>query len=78
MSLRDEYGMACPGCGQDESIHIVATVWAELTPEGIGEAHDFEWDGDSICTCPQCSTIGRVSDFTVKDEPAEDAGHGGE
>ena len=69
MGLRDEYGIACPGCGQDKSIHIVATVWAELTPDGIEEAYDFEWDDDSVCECQKCSTFGRMSDFAVKDEP---------
>ena len=73
----DEYGIACPSCGQDESIHVVATVWAELTPEGIGEVCEFDWDDDSVCECQKCGTygilsdfFGRMPDFAVKDEPA--------
>lgn len=61
MSVRDEWGMACPACGEDDGLIIVARVECRLWPDGTEAEGGHEWEGSSPCRC-DCGWTGKVAD----------------
>jgi hypothetical protein len=71
-TVTSEYGMCCPKCGEDDRIHICATVWVKLYDDGTdlpesGDG-DTEWTDESPCKCNHCDQTGNVRDFTLPEE----------
>ena len=67
MSIRDEWEMQCPHCGDDEHLYIEALVPMEvrLCEDGTddnGEG-DREWDEMSGASCHKCNWHGTVADM---------------
>jgi hypothetical protein len=69
MSVKNEWHMACPACGDDDQMDIGATVYVRLSVDGtdlMAAANgDHEWDGDSTALCCACGHAGTVRDFTI-------------
>lgn len=63
--LRSEYDMACPRCGQAETLHIEIVCTATLSIDG-SEAHgDHYWDEASSCSCDACDHHGTAGEFRI-------------
>ena len=63
--LRSEYDMACPHCGQAETLYIEIVCTATLSIDG-SEAHgDHYWDEASSCSCDACDHHGTVAGFRI-------------
>jgi len=63
--LRD---VACPRCGNDSLLRIVASVWLDMTDDGTVPSDepgrgDHEWDENATTECPRCGFMGRWSQF---------------
>ena len=56
-------GMACPKCGQTESLHIAVTSWVKMTDDGTDGMTDTEWDENSPCQCLECDHFGLAHEF---------------
>ena len=65
--LRSEYDMACPECGNAQSVTIEISCSAILTIDGTEARGDHYWDRDSCCFCDECGHNGLVGDFRVAD-----------
>lgn len=67
MTAGNQWGLYCPGCGQDGEIDIAATVWVRLCPDGtdvtLARNGDHEWDNDAPAACSACGFHGRVRDL---------------
>ena len=68
--MNDDFGLACPNCGQREALCIQMTCMTHVTANGSEPYGDHDWDGTSYCCCELCGHDGTVTDFTV----TEDAG----
>lgn len=68
MSLRDTYGLACPGCGNDTRLIVEISTLAMLTDDGTEVFGEQYWGDASVCRCPICHHHARVADFAI-DEP---------
>jgi hypothetical protein len=64
-NLRSEYALACPRCGQAESLIVEVVAEACLTAEGTDIYDDHGWDGLSRCCCEPCGFSGRVCEFSL-------------
>lgn len=72
MSVRDEWNMACPNCGDDEDLHIVFTGECRLFPDGTEDDGDHEWEGKSACRCGICDWTGTVADARATVDAEDD------
>lgn len=63
--LRSEYDMACPQCGQAETLSIDITCTAILSIDGTEAEGDHYWDDTSSCSCDACDYHGTVGDFRI-------------
>ena len=63
--LRSEYDMACPQCGQAESLSIEITCTATLTINGTEDNGDHYWDEASSCSCDACDHHGTAGEFRI-------------
>jgi len=61
--LRDTFNLACPNCGQAETLEIDISVLAIVTASGSEPHGDHEWSDNSSCHCPDCRHHGTVADF---------------
>lgn len=64
MSVTDTWNMACPACGEDESLDVTVTLHVRLTADGTdadasGDG-SHEWDEDSECSCHACGWGGKA------------------
>lgn len=69
-TVKDEWGLCCPGCGKDDGLIITADVQLLLTPNGTVEHPTsgwHEWTEHSGCVCAYCDYGGNVSEFQVSD-----------
>jgi len=59
-TVKDEWGVCCPGCGSDEHLRVEVRSFADLTVDGtdVDDAHD--WDSTSACRCTACDWAGDV------------------
>lgn len=64
-TLRTIFNMACPKCGNDTSLNVVISCWAELRPDGTDPVGDHEWNEESPCDCSACHHAGIVADFNL-------------
>lgn len=64
-NIRDEFGLACPRCGNADKLEIVIVCTAELTVNGSEDFGDHEWNGDSPCQCPDCDYAATVKNFKI-------------
>lgn len=63
--LRSEYDMACPRCGQAETLSVEITCTATLSIDGTEANGDHYWDDASACSCDACDHHGTVGEFRV-------------
>lgn len=69
-TVRDEWGLACPGCGSDEHLQVELSIMAKLTPDYTDTVSDDHiWDQTSYMRCENCGHDGHVSDFTIDEVP---------
>lgn len=61
MSVRDEWNMACPDCGNDDQLLIDFVGTARLYPDGTEDCGDHTWDDKSACRCDGCGWSGNVA-----------------
>jgi hypothetical protein len=61
--LRSEYDLACPNCGQAESLSIEISCTAILTIDGTEPCGDHYWDETSSCHCDECDHHGLIGEF---------------
>lgn len=66
-SVKETFGLQCPGCGSDERLVVVATVCVDLLPEGVEQNRysSYEWDDDSPISCDNCGWEGTVEEAEV-------------
>jgi hypothetical protein len=69
--LRSEYNMACPQCGQADTLSIEIVCTAILSIDGTEPDGEHFWDRTSPCFCPDCDLYGTVADFTQTGSGAE-------
>jgi hypothetical protein len=60
MSVKQEWGIACPNCGLDSHIRISIAAEITLSVEGSEVIGDHEWGHDSRCRCTACGWSGKV------------------
>jgi predicted RNA-binding Zn-ribbon protein involved in translation (DUF1610 family) len=60
-------GFQCPNCGQTDRFKIIALCEVTVVDEGTEESSGFEWDSDSVCTCPDCGRVATVGVFQKDD-----------
>lgn len=70
-SVRDIFGVACPGCGSDGELMVVVTVWAALSTDGTEPEGDHEWNEDSAMSCRACGHGGKVAAFRCEEREGE-------
>ena len=63
--LRSVYDLACPQCGQAETLSIEITCTATLSIDGSEAEGDHYWDETSSCSCDACDHHGTVAEFPV-------------
>ena len=72
-NLRSEYDMACPKCGQADTLSLEIVCSATLSIDGT-EAHgDHYWDEASVCSCDACDYHGTVAEFRIVADKAVQA-----
>lgn len=70
-TVKEEWEMACPKCGQDHAIDICANIWVRLFPDGTdpyeaaNQHHDWDEHNDAVCNA--CGFSGTVGDFKGED-----------
>ena len=68
--VRSEYKLACPQCGQADTLCIEISCSAALTIDGTEPCGDHYWDDDSACCCDACNHHGRVGAFRITADKA--------
>ena len=69
-SLRSEYEMACPQCGQAETLSIEIVCTATLSIDGTEANGDHYWDEASSCSCDVCDHRGTAGEFRITPDKA--------
>lgn len=67
-TVRETFGLACPGCQRDDGIIVLSTEYVRLVPDGTLSASDQEWALDSATHCVHCGHTGVVADFDPDNE----------
>lgn len=63
-TVKENWDMTCPGCGEDCAINVVALVTVRLTHDGTDITDgNHEWDDKSDASCELCHFHGNVSNF---------------
>lgn len=69
MSVKTEWNMCCPSCGEDDEIDITAQISVRLFSDGTdpdaSRNGDLEWDDTSTASCG-CGFSGTVADFDTQ------------
>jgi hypothetical protein len=68
-TVKDAWGLECPKCKSDESLHLCVEVFAALTPDGTEiDGGDHHWDHESACSCheEECDWSGIVREAMVE------------
>jgi len=63
--LRSEYDMACPKCGQADTLSVEITCTATLSIDGTEVNGDHYWDDTSSCYCDACDHHATVGEFRI-------------
>lgn len=61
-TVKEAWGLCCPGCGRDDALAVQVKSWAKLTPDGTDADDAHEWDQNSACACDACGWGGTVFD----------------
>ena len=64
-TVREMYDLACPKCGDDDTLQLVISTWATLSTEGTEPFGDHEWDGAASCRCRSCKFTSDVRSFST-------------
>ena len=67
-SVRSEWRMACPSCGDDDGLKVAVRAWAALLPQGTEIYGDHEWDALSDCICA-CGWEGSTNQASIDQQP---------
>ena len=74
-TVKSEWEMACPKCGEDHGIDICAHIWVRLSADGTdpyeaaNQHHD--WDDNSDAVCNSCGHAGAVGAFRTEGRDSE-------
>ena len=68
--LRSEYDMACPKCGQADTLSVEITCTATLSIDGTEACSDHDWDETSACSCDACDHHGTAGEFRTAPDKA--------
>lgn len=60
--MANQFDFACPSCGRDNRIHIIAEVAVLLVEDGTEAEGDHEWGDESTAYC-FCGWIGKVKEL---------------
>ena len=62
-------GLACPKCGQDQTLEITGSAVFHVHDDGTEGYEDVEYDMNSPTACPgpECDFDGDLGDFRVKE-----------
>lgn len=67
-TVKDEWEMACPNCGDCLRIDICANIWVRLCVDGTdpyeADNQEHEWAETSAAHCGTCGHDGTVASFT--------------
>jgi hypothetical protein len=63
--LRSNYDMACPRCGQAETLSVEIVCTATLSIIGTETEGDHYWDEASSCSCDACDYHGTAGEFRI-------------
>jgi hypothetical protein len=63
--LRTEHDLACPQCGQADTLSVEITCTAILSIDGTEPQGDHYWDDTSSCSCDACDHHGTVGEFRI-------------
>lgn len=75
LTVKDEWEISCPNCGEDHAIDICAHVWVRLLVDGTdpyeasNQHHD--WDDESDAICNACGQHGTVGGFRTESRDSE-------
>jgi hypothetical protein len=62
VTIKSEWGMCCPRCGEDDELFVTVTVEARLVADlGTDPEGHQEWDDASRCRCGRCGWAGLVA-----------------
>ncbi len=64
-SVRENFGLCCPRCGDDDRLMVEIRTMARLRRDGTETVGDHAWGLDSACGCTDCDYWATVSSFTV-------------
>jgi hypothetical protein len=65
-------GIRCPNCGHEDGFRIDAQITVYVTDDGTeDEGGHYAWDGESPCRCAECNHAGRIKDFRIENQSAE-------
>ena len=65
-TVRSYWNMACPKCGEDSGLIIVAHTKYRLLPDGTEDVDaDSGWCGNSIMSCEDCGFLGEANVFSI-------------
>ena len=65
-------GIRCPQCGHEDAFRIEAQITVYVTDDGTeDEGGHYAWDGESPCRCAECGHAGKIADFRIENEKAE-------
>ncbi len=67
--VKESWGRACPSCGSDESIDVVAQICVRLLPDNESDTNpardqSWDWDNQSMASC-ECGYSGTLHTFGV-------------
>lgn len=65
-------GIACPECKSQEPFFIVVQMTVQVWDDGTEPGGDSVWDDESLITCCACGHYGKVKEFAVPEESADE------
>ncbi|MGY2488261.1 hypothetical protein [Cupriavidus sp. CP313] len=60
----ESHGLACPNCGRDDDLRVLATSVVQPMPGGVTLQGGYAWDPVADITCDHCEHPGSVATFS--------------
>ena len=65
-TVRSNWNMDCPKCGEDTDLLILALSTVRLLPDGTEDVGGgVDWSGNSSMLCRACGFPGKAHDFYI-------------
>ena len=64
-TLRERFNLACPNCGQADSLTLDVAQLATLTATDLVLDGDAEWGCSTYCQIPACGYDGTIAGFEI-------------